>query len=510
MSNYSFRLWYNRYMDTKESQSNSLAENTEQPIEQPVAQPVDHPVAQPVDQPVDQPIAQEANQADDEIIVANPIMEAGSGIKRKKQITIPEPLKKFFSSKKNIAIVVASLFVVVAAAVILTTILNKEESVKETKKTETGKTGTDEKKVTKYYDNLTGELVAYSGTQYNSDGTEKENENGKVLVYTEMQAEQFAVRNNQKRINCVQISNDARPQVGLSEARIVYETPAENGAVRFSAIFRGATSNMIGPISTLRHYNHNIDKPYDCTFVFSNGDNVVSNNVKRFANFSEANGNMWRDGSTYVDPNNIFTSAEKLNAFNRDEKIERSDPSTMSRMAPEDSVAELKAIRKAQSEGDTSTYKYVSNIYVHMSNMAQYNVNYVYNANTNSYSRAYETGEPHVSYMCKNLKISDGAISPSKDCGQAVQLSPKVVVVLKMEEDRKYISGNNGIYTNAITTTGSGEAWVFQNGIMINGTWERSHEKQFVLKDTDGEEIKLAPGQTFVSIFSEANGYIRF
>lgn len=454
----------------------------------------------------------ESGEPVEEILVANPIMEAGNAIKKKdNKIVIPEPVKKFFSNKKNIAIVAASCIILIAGIVILSVVLNKESGAKATKTSNSGGSGAaGNKTITKYYDNLTGELVAYSGTQYNADGSEKENENGKVIVYTEIQAEQAAVRNNQKRINCIQISNEigARPQVGLNEARIVYEAPAEGGVTRFSAIFRGATSNMIGPVSFLRRYSYNMTKPYDCTFVFSAGENNVLNTVKRYSNFSEANGNMWRDSSTYLDPNNIFTSANKLNSFNRDDKNERSEPTAIPRMSPEDSAAELKAIRKAQSDGDTSTYKFVSNIYVRMSDFAQYNVNYVYNASTNSYARAYESGEPHVSYTCKNLKISDGEISPSRDCGQAVQLSPKIVVVLKSKDDNAY-NGNNE-YGKTILTSGSGEAWVFQNGIMINGTWERTTEERLVLKDAEDNEIKLAPGQTFISIFSEANGYIRF
>jgi hypothetical protein len=488
-------------MDIKETPTETP---TEAPVE-PAAEVASEAVSEATPEPVE-PV--------DDTAVANPIMEAGSGIKKKEKkinFTIPEPVKQFFAVKKNVAIVAASFVVLIACVIVLPIVLNKGPEANEVKKTESENSGTgNTKTVTKYYDNLTGELVSYSGTQYNADGSEKENENGKVIVYTEMQAEQAAVRNNQKRINCIQISNEvgARPQVGLNEAKIVYEMPIEGGITRFSAVFRGASSNMIGPVGFLRKFNYEMDRPYDCTFVFNSGESSALDSVKRYSNFSEANGNMWRDLSTYLDPNNVFTSANKLDAFNRDDKNERSEPKTMPRMSPEDSAAELKAIRKAQSEGDTSKYAFVSNIYVHMSVFVHHNVNYVYNASTNSYTRTYESGEPHVSYTCKNLKVSENAISPSRDCGQAVQLSPKVVVVLKTEEDKK---SSNKEYETSIATTGSGEAWVFQNGIMINGTWERkTTDKQFVLKNTEGEEIKLAPGQTFVSIFSEANGFIRF
>ena len=286
---------------------------------------------------------------------SSPILAAGNGIEKpnKKTPAFILKLKEFFSVKRNIAIVAVLFVVLVSGVVAAVVLLNKEEELEEIKKADSGKTGTDEKKVTKYYDNLTGELVAYSGTQYNADGSAKENENGKPVVYTEIQAEQYAVHNNQKRINCVQISNDpgARPQVGLSEAKIIFEAPAEYGATRLTALFRGATSNVIGPVGVLRKYNHELADPYGCTFIFSDTDTRVQNDIKRYVKFSVDNGFMWNNGMNY-----IFTSAQKMNDFNRDEKIEKSDPKTIARMTPEDATSELKAIRKAQSDGDTSRY----------------------------------------------------------------------------------------------------------------------------------------------------------
>ena len=54
-------------------------------------------------------------------------------------------------------------------------------------------------------------------------------------------------------------------------------------------------------------------------------------------------------------------------------------------------------------------------------------------------------------------------------------------------------------YHEDITTVGSGEAYVFQNGIAIKGTWKKdSVADQIRFYDESGIEIALAPGQTFV------------
>ena len=54
-------------------------------------------------------------------------------------------------------------------------------------------------------------------------------------------------------------------------------------------------------------------------------------------------------------------------------------------------------------------------------------------------------------------------------------------------------------YHEDITTLGSGEAYVFQNGYAIKGRWEKNTvADQIKFYDESGVEIALAPGQTFI------------
>jgi hypothetical protein len=74
-----------------------------------------------------------------------------------------------------------------------------------------------------------------------------------------------------------------------------------------------------------------------------------------------------------------------------------------------------------------------------------------------------------------------------------VQLEVPNVVVLEVE------------YTNSYSPTsktlGSGKVYVFTNGTLIEGTWERTDRLMpFLLKDLSGVVIKLTPGQTFVEV----------
>ena len=454
---------------------------------------------------------QEISISEEELIETSDEKNKMENKKTKKESKI----KKFFSKKRNRIIFAVVLLLLIAGGVAAFILLAQDSE------TEEGVISTEKVKNVskKYYDNLTGELLSYSGIQYNADGTEKLNENGEKIVYTELQAEQQADNNNMKRISCIQIPNgtDARPQVGLTEAKIVIEAIAEGGITRFAALYRGATSNVIGPVRSLRSYYLQWDDPFDCTIVHAGGEANALEQVKSYKHLSESRTYMWRDYSGWYAPNILFTSAELLDKFNSDNNYSSSNPKVFERMTPDESDKQLKKIRATSSSEDSSEegeeasrnkYTKAENIYVHVTTAANYNINYTYNSSTNTYLRSYEGNSgKHMVYNCKGLSKSGSEISPKRDCGEMVQVAPKVVVVIKVAEQLN----RTNLYREDVTTTGSGEAYIFQNGIVITGTWEKENiSSQLVFKDSEGEVIKLAPGQTFITAIAKSYGYVKY
>lgn len=425
----------------------------------------------------------------------------------------PSKIKKIFSKKRNVVIFVIVLVLLVGGGAAALMLINKDGGILDLSN-DTSNKKENEERVVKYYDDLTGELVSYSGYQKNADGSEKKDSDGKSIYISETQAKEQADKNNLARINCIQIPNgtDARPQVGLSSAKIVYEAIAEGGITRFAALYRGSTDDVIGPIRSLRMYYLEWDIPYDCTIVHAGGVKAAVERAKSYAHLSESNTYMWRDYSGYYAPNNLFTSAELLDSFNRDNKYTDSRPKVFARLTPDESDAELKEIRTAstdESDENAKKYAYANSIYVHVTAAANYNVNYTYDSATNTYLRAYEGNSgKHMSYTCKNTGKSGNKIKPQKDCGAAKQVAPKVVVVMKVDE----ALNQENLYREEITTTGSGEAWVFQNGIAIEATWSRDKaESGLVFKDKQtGDEVKLAPGQTWITAIAKSYGYVKY
>ena len=99
---------------------------------------------------------------------------------------------------------------------------------------------------------------------------------------------------------------------------------------------------------------------------------------------------------------------------------------------------------------------------------------------------------------------------PSENLGEVIpedvctlkQMSPNVVVAMIVDESLAWDG-----YHEDITTIGTGSAYIFQNGYVVPGTWNKeSVDAQIVFRDADGDEIALAPGQTFVEAIPTYGG----
>lgn len=85
------------------------------------------------------------------------------------------------------------------------------------------------------------------------------------------------------------------------------------------------------------------------------------------------------------------------------------------------------------------------------------------------------------------------------DAKSNTQLAPKIVIVPIIHRTQ---SGYYSVYA----TVGSGKVLVFQNGTVTEGTWSKPDRKtQIKFNGADGQPIKLAPGQTWVTLASTAS-----
>lgn len=271
--------------------------------------------------------------------------------------------------------------------------------------------------------------------------------------------------NDSTPVTAVMIENspDARPQAGLKDAGVVYEAIAEGGITRFVAFFQEAKPDYIGPVRSVRPYYLDFIKPYDAPVAHAGGSGEALA-IVRGGQFKDLDQFFYPDyyeriASRYA-PHNLYTSRAKLLALQKTKGWTKSNFTGMAR-DDDDDAKPSKNITAKTIDFSISSYLY--------------NPHYVYDKASNTYKRS-EGGEPHT------------------DDKTGKQLAPNVVVALVMPQ---HYAGIYSVYQ----TTGSGTAYIFQNGTVIKATWKKaSQSAQLALLDGSGKQIGLNPGQTWFSL----------
>jgi hypothetical protein len=267
-------------------------------------------------------------------------------------------------------------------------------------------------------------------------------------------------------VTAVQIENspDARPQRGLYDAGIVTEAIAEGGITRFNAMFQEAQPDRIGPIRSLRPYYIDFFWPYDASIVHAGGSGQALAEVAAFGlkdiDHGANGGTFYRDSGRFA-PHNLYSSRAKLIEAHNARGYGKSNFTPL--------------VRKAEKKAEVPNARGID---VNISSVL-YNPHFDYDPNTNSYMRS-QAGRPH---MDEN----------------GLQINPKVVIVLVMPHSYA------GIYS-VYQTTGSGKAFIFQDGTVTEGIWEKPDRKsQFRFGDANGSPVGLNPGQTWMTLATGAD-----
>lgn len=307
---------------------------------------------------------------------------------------------------------------------------------------------------------------------------------------------------------------DSRPQSGLSVADVIYEAVAEGGITRFLAVFycRIADNNYtIGQIRSARVYFINYaleygDKPL---FVHWGGANNICNNCpggikpkgdidprvdayKQLEKIGWVNGRYGNDmnGATNTGYPALYTDDRRMNLASEHQKVGSTDKiyEEASRRGFEyensDGVNWDKNFREWKFTDTKPENPSVTEIsFDFWDSMAGYDVVWKYDHSKNSYLR-FNGGKEHV------------------DLENNEQISAKSIAIIKVKEEGPVDKEHHMFYT----VIGSGDANVFQNGTVINGTWEKkSQTDRIVFFDESGEEIEFARGQIWIEVLPIGN-----
>ncbi len=266
----------------------------------------------------------------------------------------------------------------------------------------------------------------------------------------------------------IENSPDARPQSGLKNSGVVFEAIAEGGITRFLVLYQAEQPQLIGPVRSLRLYDIDWLAAFNSSIGHVGGSLYALNEIRNGSyrdidQFFNPN-TYWRSNDRNA-PHNVYTSFANLDALNTAKGYTSSSFTGFTRV-----------------DGKKSDTPNATDIDITISSYL-YNSNYKYNAEANNYARS-QAGEPHTDR-------EDGQITPS------------VVIALRVDESTVMQDG----YRESITTVGSGAATIFQNGTATAATWSKSSKtEQIKFRDSDGKDIPLVRGQTWITAVPNNEG----
>jgi hypothetical protein len=284
----------------------------------------------------------------------------------------------------------------------------------------------------------------------NLDGTASEEEDKNLLPFAVM----------------IENHIDARPQSGLSKARIVYEVLTEGSITRFLAIYDLSENiEAIGPIRSARPYFIDIASEYSAVYAHSGGSPESLSLLKRSNYvfdldefFGYNTGYFKRSDSRYA-PHNLYTSLELLvSAKNHYQLKDDAEFEPWLFKDPTDLEAE------------------VIDIVIDYSGVINNQVSWKYLLDNNKYERS-QDGRRHVD--------EDGSLIEADNV--IVQFATTSVI--------------DEIGRKDIRLIGEGRSIVFRDGIAIEGSWRKKLSTgRTVFYDESGNKIELNRGKTWIQV----------
>ena len=275
--------------------------------------------------------------------------------------------------------------------------------------------------------------------------------------------------------------NAARPyHSGLQDAYLVYEIIVEGGITRMMAVFKDKNTARIGSVRSSRHYYLDYALENDAIYVHYGWSPQAKSDISNFK-INNINGMydsdaFWREKLNVAYEHTAFTSMEKIKSVANNKKYRlTTDKKLLLNYSPDEIGLE---------EFDNKLT--ANNISIKYSNYMT--TGYTYNSSDKLYYRT-ANGKAHTDYITKK------------------QYTTKNIIIA-------YAS--NGVISNdekgrqELNNIGTGFGYYITNGLAVPITWEKkSRESQTVYKYTNGKEIVVNDGNTFIQIAPKSSATIK-
>ena len=259
-------------------------------------------------------------------------------------------------------------------------------------------------------------------------------------------------------------TSNSAPQVGLGKADLVVEELVEGGYTRLAVFFYQNLPTRVGPVRSMRATDVGIASPVDATIIASGAAQFTKNALDQAGVkfIEEGAAGITRDPSR----SSLYSVMADLKAIGSTAKTKAARPADY---FPWGDPADFPGTRKVG--GITADFGN------HASEWAFRNGEYVL---TNGYMAQGDAFNPQTLVVAQ-VRTS---LAPYKDPG-----------------------GNDVPISHF---EGKGQAWVFHNGTMVRGTWEKdapSAEVTFTTKD--GKDLTIPAGKVWLELVPQQGGSVR-
>ncbi len=267
--------------------------------------------------------------------------------------------------------------------------------------------------------------------------------------------------------------SEARPQFGLSLARVVYDIPAEGGINRYLAFFIAddETLTKIGPVRSARPYFLEIAQEYQSLLLHCGGSpealaQIIKNKLLTLNEFY--NEKYFLRSSRYIAPHNVLADAKKINEYLINNEYEKSI------------FTPWKFKNTSTAEIDSAYGESIFNSKIEIKNgQSQYNVEWNYNLENNNYTKKI-AGQNH-----------------KDDAGQIISANNLIIQFV----NSKILDQELRLKIDLI---GRGRAIICLDGYCRDGYWQKfdSNSRTLYYYDND-KEVIFNSGKTWIHFIDE-------
>lgn len=269
-----------------------------------------------------------------------------------------------------------------------------------------------------------------------------------------------------QRYFAVMMSGDeiARPLSGISEAKIVVEMPVVmNNINRFMALFDCMSGKEIGSVRSARQDFITLAQGFDAIFAHWGGSHFALGILKK---------GVIDNIDALVDPYAVYFRKKGIsmphNGFTSLGNLEYAAQKFGYRLENKFSGYKIEEDKPSVNAPAILTIGY----------LGIFQVRYEYRSTTNEYLR-WRGGKKEI------------------DRNNQKQVVAKNVIVM-----RAVMRPLEGQY-NIVDVTGEGQATVYQNGNVIEGTWQKdknNSQSKLTFFDKNNQEIKMVPGSIWMQV----------